>query len=89
MPPLNVIILRLCPVSAFGCITNTTCGSLAVELSWLWEEGGAHILPQMRLWKEREAGLEQAKGDKRAFSGVISAEKATQTSMPKTASGIL
>lgn len=63
-------------------------GSLALEFSFLRGKGGAHVLPQMRLWKEREAGLEQAEEDKRDFSGVMSAERATQTLMPKMASGI-
>lgn len=58
-------------------------GSLALEFSCLREKGGAHVLPQMRPWREREA--EEGKGD---FSGVISTERHTQTSMPKMASGI-
>lgn len=63
-------------------------GSLALEFSFLRGKGGAHVLPQMRLWKEREAGLEQAEEDKRDFSAVMSAERATQTLKPKMASGI-
>lgn len=59
----------------------------SLELSWLWGEGAAHVLPQMRLWKGREAALEQAQGDERGFSGVVTAERATQASMPRVTAG--
>lgn len=80
---------RVCALSLpWDALPTWPSGSLALEFSFLRGKGGAHVLPQMRLWKEREAGLEQAEEDKRDFSGVMSAERATQTLMPKMASGI-
>lgn len=74
------------PVSAQDAYQQGLCHP-SPEFSWLWEEGAAHVLPQMRLWKEREAGLEQAQEDKLGFSGVVTAERATQTSTPKVSAG--
>lgn len=60
-------------------------GSLALEFSWLWDEGGVHVLPQDEALEEvGEAGPENKQG----FSRAVSVERAAQISMPKISLGI-
>ena len=72
-------------LSVLGCLTKVASGSLALAFSWLWDEGGAHVLPQD---EALEGGGEAGPDNKQGFSRAISVERATQTSMPKMSSGI-
>lgn len=71
--------------SVLGCLTKVASGSLALEFSWLRDEGGAHVLPQDEaLEGAGEAGPENKQG----FSRAVSVERVTQTSRPKMSLGI-
>lgn len=71
--------------SVLGCLTKVASGSLALEFSWLRDEGGAHVLPRDEaLEGAGEAGPENKQG----FSRAVSVERVTQTSRPKMSLGI-